>query len=61
MALITIWLLSCFEESQIPCTAPTETQLKDVLWAEIGVWLNKMPEAMQSQFVKTGSYIRVEG
>jgi phage terminase large subunit len=29
------WVLECFDYPKIPCTAPTASQLRDVLWAEL--------------------------
>lgn len=31
--------LTCFPFPKIPCTAPTNHQLSDILWAELGRWL----------------------
>lgn len=41
-AWIIIWFICVKPHCRIPCTAPTQTQLYDVLWAEIGKWLNKI-------------------
>ncbi len=38
------WFLFAFYHAQVPCTAPTSSQMNDVLWKELGVWLNKMPD-----------------
>src|SRR3990167_3282753 len=40
-AVFILWFLCCFPFSQIPCTAPTGHQLKDVLWKEINKWLRQ--------------------
>lgn len=40
---ILLFLLSHFP-ARIPCTAPTASQLRDVLWSELGKWLNRMKE-----------------
>lgn len=32
------WMLECFDYPKIPCTAPTASQLRDVLWSELGKW-----------------------
>lgn len=29
------WFLECFDYPKIPCTAPTASQLRDVLWSEV--------------------------
>ena len=36
-----LWFLSCFPWPKIGATAPTQHQLKDVLWSEIGKWMNR--------------------
>lgn len=35
-----LWFLACHPLARVPCTAPTQRQLRDVLWAEIKAWLN---------------------
>lgn len=49
-AWIIIWFLVCHSPSKVPCTAPTAHQLKDILWAEIRKWINKLPTWLQTQF-----------
>lgn len=36
---VIIWFQTFFDDALCPCTAPTDHQLKDVLWAEISRWL----------------------
>ncbi len=36
---VILWFLCCFPFPKIPCTAPTDKQLKVILWAEISKWL----------------------
>ena len=36
---IIIWFLFCFPRALVPCTAPTQHQLEQVLWREINKWL----------------------
>ena len=43
LAWIVIHDLACFPYAKIPCTAPTGHQLRDLLWAEIGMWLARSP------------------
>lgn len=38
-AWVILWFLICFPRPKIPCTAPTQHQLSDVLWAEIHKWM----------------------
>lgn len=35
------WMLECFDYPKIPCTAPSASQLRDVLWSELGKWARK--------------------
>lgn len=35
---IIIWWMTCFPFPKIPCTAPTQHQLYDVLWSELAKW-----------------------
>lgn len=44
LAWSIIWLLLCFHPTRVPCTAPTGHQLKDVLWAELAKWLERLRE-----------------
>ena len=37
-AWLVIWFLSTRPYPKIPCTAPTQHQLWDILWAEIAKW-----------------------
>lgn len=47
-AWTVIWFMSTRPFPKIPCTAPTQHQLFDILWAEISKWLrnNKALEAL---------------
>ena len=38
-----IWFLATRPFPKIPCTAPTQHQLWDILWAEIAKWLRSNP------------------
>ena len=35
LAIIVWWHVLLFPDGKAPCTAPTKTQLEDVLWAEL--------------------------
>lgn len=43
LAWVAIQTTSCFPFTRVPCTAPTQHQLSDLLWAEIALWLNGSP------------------
>jgi hypothetical protein len=54
MGSLFIW-----EDSQVPVTAPTSDQMHDVLWKEMSVWLNRMPEDVKNIYDWSTSYIRM--
>jgi hypothetical protein len=60
IAMLIIWFMFCFEDCKIPCTAPTQTQMHDVLWAELSVWHRKLPKQISDVFEWTTSYFRVK-
>ena len=53
-----LWALSCWPHAKVPCTAPTEHQLWDVLWAEAGRWLKRSELAPYMLFTQTKIAIR---
>lgn len=56
---IILWFLYCFYEAQVPVTAPTSSQMHDVLWKELSIWINKMPDDTKELFRWTSDYIRM--
>jgi len=52
-AWIILWWMYTREHSKCPCTAPTEAQLKDVLWSELSKWHNKLDPFFKDAFVVT--------
>lgn len=60
LAWLILWFLLCYLDAQIPCTAPTENQMYDVLWKEIAKWLKLMPEQIQGLYEWTNTYIRIK-
>lgn len=40
---VLLWFLFTRPYPKVPCTAPTEAQLHDLLWAEASKWLGKAP------------------
>jgi hypothetical protein len=42
LAWFALWFLLNHEGVKIPCTAPTATQLQDVLWAELSSWHGRL-------------------
>lgn len=57
---IILWFLFVFPNSQVPCTAPSASQMNDCLWKEVAVWLNEMPEMYKDLYDYTISYIRIK-
>lgn len=51
-AWVVLWFLATRPFPKIPCTAPTQHQLFDILWAEISKWLRNSP-ALSGEIVWT--------
>jgi phage terminase large subunit len=50
VASLVIWMLLCFRDTKIPCTAPTSPQLKAVLLPEIRKLISGIPEKIKQYF-----------
>lgn len=59
-AWVAIWFLSTRPFPKIPCTAPTQHQLFDILWAEISKWLRNAP-GLQNEIVWTKEKVYLKG
>jgi len=59
LAMLMLWYLAAFKNCQIPCTAPTSTQIHDILWKEANFWISQMPLWFKSRFYWTKDYIRI--
>lgn len=59
MSWFVLWFLFCFIGAQVPVTAPTATQMHDVLWKEMSIWINRMPPMMRGFFVWQSDYVRI--
>lgn len=44
MSWTILWFHACFFPCKTGCTAPTATQLSDVLWAELSLWHERLKE-----------------
>lgn len=55
---ILLWFITTRPHPNIPCTANTQSQLQDVLWKEIGIWMKKLPTFISQQFEVTASHVR---
>ena len=52
-----IWFLCCRPNPKVICTAPTQQQLQDVLWAEVAKWLEKAKIRRLLKWTKTKVYM----
>lgn len=59
-AIIILWFLFGRVDSQVGCTAPTATQMHDVLWKELSLWIGRMPEKIRALYEHNKDYIRIK-
>lgn len=59
-AWTVIWFMATRPFPKIPCTAPTQHQLFDILWAEVSKWLRRNP-ALEHEFIWTREKIYLRG
>lgn len=57
---LAIWFLTTRPYPKIPCTAPTQHQLWDILWAEIAKWLRNNP-ALANDLIWTKEKVYMKG
>ena len=57
--MLILWFMFCYR-CKIGLTAPDSVSLYDVLWAEIGTWLSRMPPDIKVLFEKTGDHLYVK-
>uniref|UniRef100_A0A6H1ZC03 Putative terminase n=1 Tax=viral metagenome TaxID=1070528 RepID=A0A6H1ZC03_9ZZZZ len=60
IAWLLLWFLFCFKDAQIPCTAPTSSQMHDILWKEVAIWLPRMPKGIADKYSWTTEYVRIK-
>lgn len=48
---LILWFLFCWERALVPCTAPTEHQLQQVLWRNIAIWIHFSDQQQQRRGV----------
>lgn len=58
LAWTGIHFLVFIEDSRLVATAPTRSQLSDILWPEYAKWMHKAPEQIQQQWDISGGHIR---
>lgn len=56
---VILWFLFINYDAQVPCTAPTATQMHDVLWKELSIWIDKMPKGIKEKYDWNKDYIRM--
>ncbi len=49
LAMLVLWFIECKEYPKIPCTAPTYSQLRDNLWAELAKCIRTSDDHMQAE------------
>ena len=59
LAWIILWYLETHPFSKVPCTAPTQHQLYDVLWPEVAKWLNQS-EVLKEAYEWTKTHVRAK-
>jgi len=59
ISIIMIRFLFCYYHAVIGCTAPTQVQMQDVLWKELSLWKDRLPEWIKDYFEHTRDYMRV--
>lgn len=59
-AMIIIWFLFCYPQSNIPCTAVTKDQLDDAMWKELAMWLEKLPPEVKDKFDYSADHLRMK-
>ena len=54
------WFLLTRENAQIGCTAPTSEQMYDVLWKEIAVWQQRLPQEIADMFEWSTTHYKIK-
>lgn len=57
LAVIVLWYMECFDFAKIPCTAPSASQLRDVLWSELSKLLRKSDLAARYYGIPQGLWL----
>ena len=61
LAWLVLWFLLFRSNVKVPCTAPSKSQLKDVLWAELGKWYAKLPGWWKEQVKVLSERVEIVG
>ncbi len=59
-AWVVIWFITTRPFPKIPCTAPTQHQLFDILWAEVSKWIRNN-KALQNELIWTKEKVYMRG
>lgn len=59
-AWIVIWFICTHPFTKIPCTAPTQHQLFDILWAEISKWIRNS-KVLKNELIWTKEKLYMKG
>ena len=59
-AWVIIWFMNTRPFPKIPCTAPTQHQLFDILWAEVSKWIRNNP-LLQKELIWTKEKVYMKG
>ena len=59
-AWVVIWFICTHPFPKIPCTAPTQHQLFDILWAEVSKWIRNN-KALQNELIWTKEKLYMKG
>lgn len=59
-AWVVIWFICTRPFPKIPCTAPTQHQLFDILWAEVSKWIRNN-KALQNELIWTKEKLYMKG
>lgn len=60
-AWLAQWFVGTRTDCRVPCTAPSKTQLYDVLWAEIAKWYHRMPPEWRNSYRLTKDHLMLVG
>jgi hypothetical protein len=53
VAWLILWFMCCWRDARVPCTSPSENQLKKGIWNEVGKWYRKLPDFFKQEFYLT--------
>lgn len=59
LAWIIHWFLFTRDNAQIGCTAPTSDQMYDILWKELSIWHQRLPEGIKQKFEWSTTHFKI--